>query len=272
MLPKIAGLATTLLVLSGCGLKTPTEPDTLVDGVGIAGYELRAEGTDVIHVTTFFPVPLEGKHPAIVFIPGGFVASDRYAWQAQAWAKAGFIVAVPDQLFELGFFSVDYGEQARKLLVAPPAGSVLADHVQAVIGIGGHSLGGVVAAKLASRGQFPALLLEASYPDTADQQALQAVHPLTLSIGGTLDCSAPQDKVRAGFDTLAAPAALAMVEGMTHYQFTDSQKEDESRQCTPGISLDEAHQRVTLLTTRFFQRLDLLGPWNDVAGTTVEVK
>lgn len=262
-------------MLAGCGPKTPTAPDTMVDSVGRAGYEVRAFGTDLITVHVTFPLD-DGRHPAVVFIPGGFVAAERYQWQADAWAKAGFIVAVPEQLFELGFFSVEYGEQARLLLEQPPAGSVLDGRVDGVIAWAGHSLGGVVAAKLAARGTVPGLLLEASYPDTADVEALSKQSLLSLSLAGTKDCSAAPEKVREGWTTLPSPTALVMLEGVTHYQFTDSQAEDESRGCTPDVPLETAHTHIIAASTRLLNNLvsglGLIGPWDDLPGATAEVR
>jgi dienelactone hydrolase len=267
----------------GCGLAAPRTGQLVTDGVGRAVFEVRATGTDLNHVTVLFPATetgaLRGENlPAVVFIQGGFVATSRYEWQAVELAKAGYVVAIPQNQWQLAFFSIDAGETARKLLVSPPNGSLLDGAVDSTrIAVAGHSLGSVVALKLALNGNYRAVVLEAGFPDTADVSKLPAFTRPSLSVAGTLDCSAKLDGVKTGWASLSSPTALVTLDGVTHYQFTDSQAEDDQKGCTPGVSLDEAHARIASALRGFLGAAmvdDTVGQaaLERIEGATVEVR
>jgi dienelactone hydrolase len=252
MRKKTSGFAAfAALALLGCDLAVPRVGQPVAPGVASARFEVRARSTDLVDVQVLFPAtddgqPRPGPWPAVVFIQGGLVDAARYAWQGEALAKAGYVVALPRHQLDLAFFAIDNGAQARGLLVRPPPGSVLDGLVDASrIAVAGHSLGGVVATKLALQGGFNALALEASYPDGADLAALKAFTTPSVSIAGASDCTAPLEKVRSGWDALPAPTALTVLSGVTHFQFTDSDAEDVRRKCPAGVSLEDAHARVS---------------------------
>jgi dienelactone hydrolase len=267
--------------LLGCAAE-PTNGEVLGPGVARARYEVRANGTDLVPVDVYFPAneagaPVGVRHPALVFVQGGFVAPDRYAWQAEALARAGYVVAQPRNLLDLAFFSVDFGEAARDLLRAPPAGSVLDGRVDpARIGVTGHSLGSVVATKLALRGGFRAVALQSGFPDTADHEALEGFALPSLSLTGALDCQAKVPAVRAGWERLGAPSALVVLEGVTHFQFSGNDEEDLKRGCPPSAPLEAAHAGIEGALVAFFGAA-LGGELDEqalaaVPGATVEVR
>lgn len=271
------------LIFAGCGLAAPRTGEVLTQGVARARFEVRANGTDVVKVAVFFPAgddgsPRAGPHPAVVFIQGGFVDAERYAWQAVALAARGYVVAVPENTLQLAFFSIDHGQAARGLLTRPPPGSLLEGLVaEERIAVAGHSLGSVVAAKLALEGGFAALALEAGFPDTADVSKLTSFTRPSLSLAGALDCSAKVDAVRTGWASLPTPTALVVLAGVTHYQFTDAQTEDEKSGCTPEATLDDAHARISGALVGFLDAaLSTQGLGADalraVPGATVEVR
>ena len=239
-----------LLLLTGCSLAAPTSGKPVTEGVSRAEFEVRTNGTDLVRMTVLFPStaagsPLGASLPGVVFIQGGFVGTERYEWQAEALARAGYVVVLPANQLELAFFSIDYGQAARALLASPPRGSLLEDLVNPErIAVAGHSLGSVVALKLALGGGFTAVVLEAGFPDSADTAAAMALTKPSLSLAGELDCSAKLGPVRAGWNTLGAPTALTVLEGVTHYQFTDADTEDRQRDCTPAVELNDAHERI----------------------------
>lgn len=265
-----AALAMVLVLGAACG--APSRGALVEPGVGVADFDARANGTDRVHVRVLFPAQddgslLGGAHPAVVFVQGGAVKPERYEWQAVELVKRGYVVALPRFPLDLAFFATDFGQAARGVLVDGP--EVLRGAVDASrISVAGHSLGGVVAVKLLLGGGFSSAVLEASFPDTADHAALAGLSLPTLSLAGSLDCSAKLENVRTGWDALPSPSSLLVLDGVTHYQFTDAQTEDDSRGCTPGVSIDVAHQRIAAALAAF-----LAGDALDaVPGSTLEVR
>ena len=263
-------------VLTGCGLAAPRAGEVVEPGVARAVFETRARGTDIVDVTVIFPsneagAPLPGAHPGIVFVQGGFVATARYEWQARALAREGYVVALPEHPLELAFFAIDTGAAARDLLTS-------LEFVDAQrLGVMGHSLGSVVTAKLALGGGFKAAVLEAGYPDTADVAKLPALGLPTLSLAGASDCSAALSKVQEGWATLPSPSALVVLEGVTHYQFTDSQAENEQRGCAPSATIEDAHAKMEQALLGFFASAFSTGSVGEpslrlISGATVELK
>ncbi|MGV3625411.1 MAG: alpha/beta hydrolase [Archangium sp.] len=264
------------VVLTSCGLAAPRTGEVVEPGVARAVFEARARGTDIVEVTVIFPsddagVPTPGPHPGIVFVQGGFVATTRYEWQARALARQGYVVAIPEHPLELAFFAMDTGLAARDVLVAR-------EFVDAErIGVMGHSLGSVVTVKLALLGGFKAAVLEAGYPDTADAEKVPTLGIPTMSMAGELDCSAALSKVQEGWATLPSPSALVVLDGVTHYQFTDAQTEDEQRGCAPTSSLEDAHVKMEQALFGFFSSAFSDGSVGEpslrlISGTTVETK
>lgn len=247
-----------LVVFAGCGLDAPQKGDMVSDGIAQAHFEARGNSTDIVQLDVLFPsqgngLPAPGgPFAAVVFIQGGNVETERYAWQALELVKAGYVVAMPKHPLNLAFFSIENGAAARELLVNPP-NSVLTGLVDAErIGVAGHSLGGVVAVKLALLGGFKGLVVEASYADTADEPALKTFTVPTLSLAGEKDCDAALETVRKGWQKFPGGTVLATVAGATHYQFTESDAPDLKKGCASGISLQEAHQRIGSALKRFF--------------------
>lgn len=246
-------------------------------------FQVRSGGTDLVPITLIFPaddqgVPLAGRHPGVVFVHGGFAPPARYEWQAQALARSGMVVAFARNELDLAFFSVDFGEAARVALVDPPADSLLSGHVDPQrVAVMGHSLGSVVALKLALGGRYQAVLLEAGFPDSADLAAVPSLGIPSLSLAGANDCSAKIDKVKEGWATLPSPTALVVLEGTTHYQFTNSDQEDRDRKCVSDVELDTAHGRIESALNSFFTTV-----WNDeplqastfdsLSGASVELR
>ncbi len=256
-------IALGLVVLAGCGLAQPRVGQGVSPGVAEAVFEHRAFGTDLVRTRVIFPAnddgtPRAGPFPAVVFIQGGLVPEGRYRWWAEELARAGYVVALPAHDLSLAIFTIDTGAEARALLVEPPS-SLLSGLVDPRrIAVAGHSLGGVVAAKLVLQGGFQALLLEASLPDAPDEAALGHLPWPSLSLAGKNDCSAKLASVTAGSRTLASPTVLVVLDGVTHYQFTDSDREDVAKGCASGVDLQTAHQRIAAASRAFLDAA--LGP------------
>lgn len=243
--------------LLSCGVATPQQGTLVTEGVARASFEVRANGTDLIPVTVIFPSDAEGRpsarsRPALVFIQGGAVSPSRYEWLGIELAKRGFVTALPSHPVALAFFTVDHGEWTRRALVEPEPQSVLDGLVDASkIAVAGHSLGGVVAVKLATQGRFNAAVVQASFPDPADEKRVARLTIPTMSLAAQNDCQAKLADVRSGWLGLPSPSVFVALEGATHFQFTDSEADDLQRGCQPVASLDDAHARMTSAMTAF---------------------
>lgn len=269
-------LASLLLALTGCGLAAPVTGEVIEPGVARVRWEARLHGTDVVDVTLIFPSDDQGGHltnpkPGVVFIQGGFVPTARYEWQARALARNGYMVAMPEHPLGLAFFAMDTGDAAKQVLTSQK----YIDVDQLVVM--GHSLGSVVATKLALRGGYRAAVLEAGYPDSADTAALPSLGIPTLSLAGAADCSSTLGRVQEGWATLPTPSALVVLDGVTHYQFTDSQKEDDDRGCAPTTTIDDAHARMEAALVGFLSSALADAAVGEtslraVVGATVETK
>lgn len=257
------------MCVSACGPAAPTEGETLAPGVAQALFETRANGTDVVKVRVIFPSdsngrPHRGPFPAVVFVQGGLVPTARYVWLGQALAQRGYVVAMPDHTLDLAFFNIENGAAARALLVTPPPKSLLEGLVDpSHIAVAGHSLGGVVAAKLALMKGFRALVFQASFADGADDARLADLGMPSLSLAGSIDCQATLAQVEAGWAKLPSPTALVVVPGMTHYGFTNTDADDAVR-CPPQTPIETAHEHIVDTMTAF-----LSSAFDDVKGANV---
>lgn len=271
------------LASTACGLAAPRAGTPVTADVARAVFEVRASGTDLVPTTVLYPAhadgtPRPGPHPAVVFIQGGFVATGRYEWLAEQLAQRGFVVALPENLLGLAFFSVDFGQAARRLLAEPPPGSLLEGLVDpARVAVAGHSLGSVVATKLALSGGFAAVALQAGYPDGADVPRLPGLGVPSLSLAGAGDCQAKEAPVREGWARLPGPSALVVLEGVSHFQFTRDDAEDVRRGCPPAAALGDAHARIVQAMTAFLDDALRGGGVGEaglraVPGATVEVR
>lgn len=247
-----------LAVLSGCGRPAGPERGELVaEGVATVRWEVRANGTDLVPVAVYFPATPDGfasgaNLPALVYVQGGAVEPSRYSWQAVELAKRGYVVAMPRHPLDLAFFAVDFGQVARAALLEPSRAGVFTTRpvLEGVvdpqrIAVAGHSLGGVVTMKLALAGGFNAAVVQASYSDPADDAKLPALSIPTMYLAAKGDCMATEQQVRAGWAKVPAPSALVVLEGVTHFQFSNADTNDVQRGCPPTVSLDEAHARIS---------------------------
>lgn len=226
------------------------QPDRKRDGVdgtdgpfGAAWVTLtgQARVTERIPVQVVFPARVDGAldasqapYPAVVFLQGGGVARDRYHWLALHLATRGYVVLLPQHLFDLPILDTDNARLALGIVreavaaegtlrgaIAPTAPATLL----------GHALGGLVATRqwLGHR-DFSGLALLAAYPAPGDPIAARATEAL-FAVTGTADTLSPPARVRAGYQRFVrAPgglAAFAVVEGLNHYGWTDAAEDDE---------------------------------------------
>jgi pimeloyl-ACP methyl ester carboxylesterase len=159
-------------------------------------------------------LPASSPLPALVFFPGALVDPRAYAPLARAVALAGF----PAFLIELprrGAFGGDADPEVDSRLASVLR--VLGENAR--IALAGHSLGAVVAARLAARA-FPQLggliVIGSSHPRDVDLSSLQI--PVTKIVGTRDGLASPAD-VRRNAPKLPATTRWVWVEGGNHSQF-----------------------------------------------------
>jgi Alpha/beta hydrolase family len=151
-----------------------------------------------------------GQNPTsgLIFYPGGRVDPRAYAPQAHAIAAEGYLVVIVPMPLNLAVFGA---ERASEIIKAYPA-------IQHWV-IGGHSLGGSMAALYADkhRDQIAGLVLWASYPASSNNLSDSSIR--VVSIYASLDGLATIDKINASRALLPANTTWVQIEGGNHGQF-----------------------------------------------------
>jgi len=148
----------------------------------------------------------------LVFYPGGRVDARSYAPFARELARAGHAVVIVEVPLSLAVFEIDAAE-----------GVLAAQDLAAVErwAVGGHSLGGAMAATYAADApeRVDGLLLLAAYAtSSADLRTSGlAVTDVTGSLDGVLD----RENWEAGRALLPTGAVYVSIEGGNHAQFGD---------------------------------------------------
>lgn len=143
-----------------------------------------------------------------IFYPGGRVAPRAYAPYAQALAQEGYLVIIVPMPLNMAIFDAD---EASQVMAAFP------DITHWVIG--GHSLGGAMAAQFAFNhpNDVAGLVLLASYPagnNDLSQSALRVV-----SISGSEDGLAEPSAIEASHALLPKTTEWVEIQGGNHAQF-----------------------------------------------------
>ena len=140
-------------------------------GAGRLSVNVQARVIERLSYAVYFPADASGDpHPDLTAVPvlawvqGGLVPTDQYEWLPQHWATRGFVTVVPDHEFDLAITQPSNAPLALDhLLRERPLGELTTD--RSPLGLGGHSLGGVVAAiDWASNPDVAWLLMAASFP------------------------------------------------------------------------------------------------------------
>jgi pimeloyl-ACP methyl ester carboxylesterase len=145
-----------------------------------------------------------------IFYPGGRVSVESYAPLLRDIAREGYLVVGVPMLLNLAFFSP---ERADEVIAAYP------DIERWVIG--GHSLGGAMAARYAYAhpDTMDGVVLWASFVEDAFSLADRNIG--AASIYGTLDGLASVESVEANRAALPPDALFVAIEGGNHAQFGD---------------------------------------------------
>jgi dienelactone hydrolase len=144
----------------------------------------------------------------MVIYPGGRVDPRSYAPTARILAEEGYLTVIVPMPLNLAVF--DPGA-AAEVIAAYPEITTWA--------VGGHSLGGAMAANFARKNSdlLGGLFLWAAYPASSDDLSGQDLN--VISIYGTLDGLATGDKIEASRPLLPADTVWVAIQGGNHAQF-----------------------------------------------------
>lgn len=192
--------------------------------------------------TVFRPVVGEPTI-GLVFYPGGRVDYRAYAPYLHALAQEGYLVALVPMPLNLAVFAPG------------KAGDVIDAYPQVETWVvGGHSLGGAMAANYASRHpeKIRGLVLVAAY--AAESDSLSDLPLKVLSVSGAQDGLTTSEKIERSRALLPADAVFVALQGGNHAQFGwyGSQEGDGAAL----ISREEQQEQLLRVTVDFMRGLD----------------
>jgi pimeloyl-ACP methyl ester carboxylesterase len=199
------------------------------------------ERDDLVTVTqqpwlTFTPTG-ESSNTGFIFYPGGRVAPQGYAPLLKAIAAEGYLVVVPEMPLNMAAFRPNI---ADKIMAAYPDIERWA--------IGGHSLGGAMAAQYTYKHSenIAGLAIWASYPpDNADLSTLEL--PVTL-IYGSRETRVTDSSVAERRHLLPADTVYVRIEGGDHHQFGSYKVKPDAHRAT--ITRAEQQAQIIAATLR----------------------
>ena len=186
--------------------------------------------------------PAEPVRRGFIFYPGGLVDERAYSPLARAIAAKGFFVAIVPAPLKLAVFNP---------FAAYPV--IRENRFIRIWAIGGHSLGGAMAARFvfedstACRG----LILYASYPDASNDLSRRNLP--VLSVSASLDGLATPETIEATKRFLPAQTRFVVLEGGNHAQFGDYGNQNRDNEAT--MSREEQQRRTVEETVRFLREL-----------------
>lgn len=197
-----------------------------IDPEGVVRSE--RDGAIVLEPATAIPRDSLG----FIFIPGGLVEAEAYVDILAPVARAGYTVLIPRVPFGLAITDTDI---AWRLATSPAR----ADRSWAV---GGHSLGGAVAAMSVHnhRETFPGLILLAAYPP--ESHSITDWKRPVLSISASADGLATPAKVAAARPFLPPDMREELIPGGNHAGFGSYGPQDGDGQAT--MPAQEQHRLV----------------------------
>jgi pimeloyl-ACP methyl ester carboxylesterase len=226
-------LAVVLLVLAGFTIWAYTPPKPMPEAIAALQSDAQVQVTTSPWLT-FTPT---GTQPTtgFIFYPGGRVDPRSYAPAARALAEQGYLVTIAPMPFNLAVFKP---AAADAVIKAHPEITQWA--------IGGHSLGGAMAANYVY-----------THPDAVQGMALWAAYPANnnsladrqlpvVSIYGTNDGLASQFKVDGTRALLPASTRYVPIEGGNHAQM--GWYGPQAGDGTATISREEQQKQVVAAT------------------------
>jgi pimeloyl-ACP methyl ester carboxylesterase len=201
MRPGVIG-ALLALLLGGCASYVPLSPP---DAARL-GVSLRATPQAIV----IEPASGNLEAAGLLFYPGALVEPEAYVENLAAVARAGFRVVIVRMPLDLAVLAPRKGERVLRSLDPDGSGTWF---------VGGHSLGGAMAARLAKRSgtRFSGLVLLAAYP--ADSDSLRDGALPVLSLYASEDGLATPAKVLGRAGLLPTSARYVLIDGGNHAGF-----------------------------------------------------
>jgi pimeloyl-ACP methyl ester carboxylesterase len=178
----------------------------------------------------------------LVLYPGGRVDPRAYAPAAHALAEDGYLVVIAPMPLNLAFF---VPSRAAEVVAAFPEINQWA--------VGGHSLGGAMAARFAYRNPeaVQGLVLWGAYPASSDDLSGHSL--IATVIYGTRDGLTTEAEIASSRALLPADTSWVPIEGGNHAQF--GWYGPQSGDNTATISREEQQRQVIDATRALLSRL-----------------
>jgi pimeloyl-ACP methyl ester carboxylesterase len=231
---RLFGILLVLVAVGWLGIIVWLRPFSALEPA-LAAMSSDASVTVVESPGTIVMTPTgETSTTGVFFQPGAKVDARAYAAVLRPLAEAGFTVVIPKQPLGIAFLATGAFASAQA------ANPQVTEWV-----VGGHSLGGTVAAMDAESHDTDAtspvvgLMLYASYP-ASDMSA--SLTSKVLSVSGTEDGLATPGKIEASKADLPPESQFVAIDGAVHAFFGDygPQPGDGS----PAISHDDARTQI----------------------------
>ncbi len=235
----ILGAVLVLAVVVAAGYLV-LNPSAQPDAVALAALQSNGEVTVSQGPLLAFAPAATAPTDGFILYPGGRVDPRAYAPIAQEIAAQGYLVVVPKMPLDLAVLGAN---RADKVIEAYPAITSWA--------VGGHSLGGVMAAQYAAKNldSVDGLALWAAYPTSGvdlSNSGLSAV-----SIVGTEDGLVSRQQVDDSRSQLPPSTQFVFIDGGNHAQFGSYGAQDGDGLAT--ISAEEQWRQAASATVDIFQ-------------------
>jgi len=195
----LAMVSGAFLIWAGSPMKAMPEARVAMQGSSA----VSVEQSDWL---VFHPSDMNGA--GLILYPGARVDIESYAPQVLEIASQGYLVVIVPMPLNMAVFDIN---AADAVLKAFPEVKHWA--------IGGHSLGGAMAAQyLATHaGEIEGLVLWASFPASSNDLSKSPIH--VTSISASLDAFSTPGKIEASRPILPVDTTWVVIEGGNHSQF-----------------------------------------------------
>ena len=199
-------LLVTLVIFTGFIVWAETPPSPMQQAINV----LKSDSNVTVisgQWLTFKPITTNYTEGLIIY-PGGRVDYRSYAPLAHAMANEGYLTVIVPMPLNLAVFG------------ANSANDVIASHPEITSWvIGGHSLGGTMAAQFAYQNpsKIEGLVLWAAYPASGNNMSSYKLHVTTIH--GSNDGLVSTAQIQSSLEMLPPTAVYVEIQGGNHAQF-----------------------------------------------------